>query len=129
MGPLGLPAGRARRFALLGLSFFFVAAGVNHFLDPGFYVRMMPPALPAHRFLVVVSGVFEIGGGLAVLLPGWRGRAGWFLAALLVAVFPANVYMAMNPHLFLDIPAAALLGRLPLQVLFIAWAIWATRPD
>ena len=58
-----------------------------------------------------------------------RARAGWGLVLLLVAVFPANLHMALNPELFSDLSSAALYARLPFQVLFIAWAYWATRPD
>ncbi|MDH3206545.1 MAG: DoxX family protein [Gemmatimonadota bacterium] len=124
-----LPARLPKRLALLALSLFFVVGGANHFLNPDFYVGMMPPYLPAHSALVSVSGVFEIVGGLAVLAPGVRSLAGWGLIALLVAVFPANLYMALNPDLFPITSAVALYVRLPFQVLFIAWAYWATRPE
>jgi uncharacterized membrane protein len=68
-------------------------------------------------------------GGIGVLVPTARARAGWGLVLLLVAVFPANLHMALNPELFSDLSSAALYARLPFQVLFIAWAYWATRPD
>ena len=126
---LQLPRGLARTLALLALSAFFVLGGVNHFLNPDFYVAMMPPYLPAHVALVWVSGVFEMLGGIGVLVPTARARAGWGLVLLLVAVFPANLHMALNPELFSDLSSAALYARLPFQVLFIAWAYWATRPD
>lgn len=129
MGKLKLPRRLPKRFALLGLALFFVAAGVNHFANPDFYVQMMPPWLPAHLELVYLSGAFEILGGAGVLVPRARGAAGWGLVALLVAVFPANLYMASNPELFPDLSQTALYLRLPLQVVLIAWALWATRPD
>ncbi len=128
-GPLGLPPRLPKRLALLGLSLFFVVAGANHFVNPGFYLSMIPPYLPAHRELVWISGVFEIAGGVAVLLPAVRSAAGWGLILLLVAIFPANLHMAANPELFPDISPTVLYARLPFQALFIAWAYGATRPD
>jgi uncharacterized membrane protein len=130
-GGLELPAGRARRFALLALSLFFVFAGVNHFLSPAFYVSIMPPWLPAHLELVYLSGVFEVLGGLAVLPRPTRSLAGWGLVALLFAVYPANLHMAMNPDAFVagGMPLWGLYARLPLQLVFVLWAWWATRPE
>ena len=126
---LTLPRTRGRRIALLGLSGFFVLAGLNHFVNPGFYLRMMPPYLPAHRALVAVSGVAEVAGGLGVLPGATRRLAGWGLIALLLTVYPANIHMALNPEGFVagGIPLWVLYGRLPLQAVFIAWAWWATR--
>ena len=126
---LKLPMGLPKRFALLGLSLFYVLAGANHFLNPDFYVEMMPPYLPAHLGLVYLSGLFESLGGAAVLAPSLRSLAGWALVLLLVAVFPANLHMALNSDLFPDISAMAVYIRLPLQIPLIAWAYWATRPD
>ncbi|MGY8798800.1 MAG: DoxX family protein [Longimicrobiales bacterium] len=126
---LKLPVGLPKRFALLGLSLFYVLAGANHFLNPDFYVEMMPPYLPAHLGLVYLSGLFESLGGAAVLAPSLRSLAGWALVLLLAAVFPANLHMALNPDLFPDISAVAVYIRLPLQIPLIAWAYWATRPD
>jgi len=125
---LQLPKGLARKLALLVLSAFFVLGGANHFLNPDFYVAMMPPYLPAHPALVSVSGVFEMLGGIGVLVPTVRARAGWGLVLLLVAVFPANLHMALNPELFPGLSGFALYARLPFQALFVAWAYWATRP-
>ena len=126
---LQLPKGLARKLALLALSAFFAVAGANHFVNPDFYVEIMPPYLPAHLELVYVSGSFEILGGIGVLVPGVRALAGWGLVLLLVAVFPANLHMALHPELFSDLPPFALYARLPFQVIFVAWAYWATRPE
>lgn len=125
---LKLPVRLPKRIALVGLSLVFVVAGVNHFVNPDFYVQIMPPYLPAHLELVYLSGALEIVGGVAVLVPGMRGAAGWGLVLLLVAIFPANLHMALNPDLFPGLSSAALYARLPLQALLIAWAYWATRP-
>ena len=107
----------------------YVAAGINHFVNPDFYLKMMPPYLPWHLALVYISGAAEIVLGVLVLFPRFTQLAGWGLIALLIAVFPANVFMAQNPHLFPDISQTALLIRLPVQMLLIWWAWWATRPN
>ncbi len=125
----GLPPAGPRRAALLLLSAFWIAAGINHFLNPEFYLRIMPPWLPAHAELVWLSGVAEVVGGAAVLVPRWRSTAGWGLVVLLIAIFPANLHMALNPTRFADIPPLALYLRLPLQLALIWWAWWATRPE
>ena len=126
---LKLPAGLPKRLALFGLSLLFVLAGANHFLNPDFYVAMMPPYLPAHLELVYLSGLLESLGGAVVLAPRVRAHAGWALVLLLVAIFPANLHMALNPDLFPDVSSVGLYVRLPLQIPLIAWAYWATRPD
>jgi uncharacterized membrane protein len=110
------------------LAGFFIGAGVNHFVMPRAYRRIVPPRLSheAER-LVVVSGVAEIAGGLGVLLAPIRRPAGVGLIALLVAVFPANIYMARAPEHFPRIPRWALYGRLSLQPLMMWWAWKATR--
>jgi len=114
------PAGR--RWLRAGLALLFVGAGLLHFIKPETYLRIMPPALPVPRLLVLLSGVAEVAGGLGLLLPATRRWAAWGLLALLVAVFPANVYMvglASELHL----PAWVLWARLPLQPL-LGWAVW-----
>ena len=115
-----------------GLAGFFAFAGTMHFVIPRSYEAMMPPSLPAHRESVAVSGVAEIVGGVAVLSPRSRRFARWWLLALLVAVFPANVHMALNPGqvrgLDLErVPRWALWARLPLQPLCMLWVWRATR--
>ncbi len=108
----------------------FVAAGVNHVVNPDFYVRIMPPYLPWHRSLVYISGVAEAGLGALLLVPRFRSVGAWSLIALLVAVWPANIHMAMHPDLFPTFPPAALWGRVAFQGVIIAWAYWFTgRPD
>jgi uncharacterized membrane protein len=113
----------------LPLSAFFVGAGILHFTHTRRYEPTIPPWIPAHRELVLVSGAAEIAGGVAASVPRLRPTAGWALVALLIAVFPANVYMAIHPEEIrgLDVPRWLLWVRLPLQAAFIAWALWATR--
>lgn len=126
-----LPRNRLQALALLLLAAFFVFAGVSHFTRPEFFVSIVPHYLPAPRALVYVSGVFEILGGLAVLWPATRAAAGVGLVLLLLAVYPANLYMAFAPERFVaqGTPLWALYARLPVQFVFIAWAWWATRGD
>ena len=118
-----------KRVACYGLAAFFVLAGINHFANPDFYLQMMPAYLPWHEELVLLSGVLEVLGGVGVLVPRLRDAAGRGLVILLVAVFPANLNMALHPELFPEISVWASYARLPFQGLFIAWAWWATRPD
>jgi uncharacterized membrane protein len=105
---------------------FFLVAGVGHFVSPDFFVKIMPPYLPLHRELVFLSGVFEILLGLLLLFPQTTRLAAWGLIALLVAVFPANIYMFQHQELFQVSPSVLLL-RLPLQGVLILWAWVYTR--
>jgi uncharacterized membrane protein len=106
---------------------FFIAAGIAHFVRPGVYVKIMPPYLPWPLGLVYLSGICEAGLGVLVLIPQCTRLAAWGLIALLIAVFPANVHMAMHPELYPRISPAVLWWRLPLQAVFIAWAYAYTR--
>ena len=122
---------RMRTISRWGLTIFMAVAGINHFVHPAPYLGMMPEVLPAHLTLVYVSGVAEILGGLGLILPATRRLAAWGLIALLIAVFPANLNMALNhlplgPHV---LPTWALWGRLPLQLLMIWWAASFTRRE
>jgi uncharacterized membrane protein len=115
---------RSRRL----LAAFFIGAGVNHFVNPGFYEAIVPPPLDGEAKRVVdVSGVAEVLGGVGVLLPFTRRLSGAALVALLIAVFPANLNMLREPEKFKTIPRWALLARLPLQPLMMLWAWRATR--
>ena len=129
MDSMQLPKSRSKCFFLFLLSVFFTYAGFHHLFVPNFYVSIMPPWIPAHLALVYISGVFEIMGGIGVLIPRFRSLAGLGLVALLVAVYPANLYMAFNPQLFPDIPLVALYVRLALQFVAFYWAYSVTRPD
>jgi uncharacterized membrane protein len=111
------------RTILRGLAaIFFVVAGVFHFLKPEMYLQIMPPYFPEPQLLVMVSGVAEIAGGLGLLIAPLRRAAAWGLIALLLAVFPANIYMVQHPGQF-HLAPWLLWVRLPLQGVFIAW-IW-----
>ena len=107
------------------LAAFFTFAGAMHFVIPKTYLRIMPPYIPAPEAMVYASGVAEIAGGAALMHPATRRLGGWWLVATLIAVFPANLHMALEPKRYeKGIPGGrtALYARLPVQLLFIAWA-------
>ncbi len=105
----------------------FIAAGANHFINPAFYENIMPPYLPWHYTLVMISGVAEVVLGVGLLIPKTSRYSAWGLILLLIAIFPANIHMAMHRELYPNIPPIALWVRLPLQFLLILWAYWYTR--
>ena len=117
-------------FGLAALSFGFVAIGILHFVKPEPFVDIVPPFLPEPLLLVYISGVAEIAGGLGVLLPRTRRLAAWDIIALLVAVFPANIYHAVaNVEMGgSSMPLAYHIIRLPMQLVLIFWAWIYTRP-
>lgn len=120
---------RRRKISLGLLAGFMTAVGVMHFVEPGPFVAIVPGWLPWALALVYISGVFEILGGVGLLVPRTRVAAAWGLVALFVAVFPANINMAVNniPFDGKELHPMALWGRLPLQVLLIYWAWTHTR--
>jgi uncharacterized membrane protein len=101
----------------------FVVGGTLHLTHTRAYEAIMPDYVPRHRECVLVSGAAEIAGGVGVLVPALRPLARWWLLALLVAVFPANVHMALHPERYRRIPWWALWARLPLQAVF-ARSVW-----
>jgi uncharacterized membrane protein len=108
-----------------------IGVGAMHFVAADAFAQIVPPQLPWPYALVWISGVIEILLGLALIPESTRRLAGWGLVALYVAVFPANVYMAVaNVHIrdLAPLPPAVLWGRLPLQILFIAQALWVSKP-
>jgi uncharacterized membrane protein len=117
----------------IGLSLFagiFIVSGFLHLFHSNPYVRIIPPFLPWPRMLVWISGVAELAGGVGLLLRRYRRWAAYWLALLLVVVFPANIYMAV-----VHVPFAGLMGetwiqwlRLPLQIPLIVWALYYARP-
>jgi len=124
---LKLPSEWWRKLSLFGLAVFFIYFGIDHFINVEFYLSIMPPAFPLHLEAVYISGFFEILGGICVLIPSLRRIAGFGLIALLISVYPANIYMAITPEAFPEISIELLYFRLPLQFLFIYWAYSVTR--
>jgi len=105
----------------------FVMAGVNHFVQPGFYVRLMPPYLPWHLSLVYASGVVEIALGVALVVPKVSKRAAWGIIGLLVIFLTVHVHMLVHAEEFPKVHVSLLWGRLALQGLLITWAYWFTK--
>jgi uncharacterized membrane protein len=124
------PARKAKLVLRYLLSAFFIAAGLNHFRSPDVYVSMIPPWLPMPYALTVISGVCEVAGGIGVLVPSLRIAAGWGLIALLVAVFPANLHVALMGRMpgFSFSPVTLWL-RLPFQAVLVAWVAWVAIAD
>ena len=121
-----------KRILLWVMAAFYVFGGFNHLLNPDFYVAIIPPGLPNPEWLNVLSGLAEIVLGVYLLEPRVRVLAAWGIIALLIAVFPANVWVALH-NVGIGGPetgnAAFNYIRLPFQALFIVWAWWYTRPD
>ena len=124
---------RTKRILLWVMAAAYVFAGFNHLMNPEFYVAIIPPALPNPEWLNVLSGLAEIVLGVFLLAePRVRALAAWGVIALLIAVFPANVYVALE-NVGTDGPGtgagAANWIRLPFQALFVVWAWWYTDPE
>lgn len=115
---------RLKRPLLYVMGLFYITAGVTHFLSPEWFLQIVPPFLPAPLALVYLSGVAEIAVGVGVLIPQTRHYGALATVALLVAVYPANIYMAVG-----DVMGSELVqwGRLPLQAVLVLWALWYTE--
>ena len=105
---------------------FYVMGGVNHFLNPDFYLEIMPPYIPAHGTMVALSGVAEILLGVLVMVPATRRWAAWGIVLMLIAFLPVHVHMLVNNHLYAEVSTAFLWARFPLQALLILWAWFYT---
>ncbi len=116
------------RISVYFVSLFFLLGSIGHFVFVDFLVMSMPTYLPLHRELVYLTGVFELLGAIGILIPYTRVYSAYSLIALCVAVFPANIHMAINAHLYSEIPAAFLYLRLPLQAVLIGYIWWAVSP-
>ena len=109
------------------MAYFYISVGIKHFIDPDWFLQIYPPFLPFGLAAVYISGFFEVLFGVMLLIPKTRYYAGWGLIALLIAVFPANIYLAYTNGAAMDISAATAWGRLPFQALFIALAYWHSK--
>lgn len=119
----------AKRALLYLMAAFYVVAGVMHFVRPEFYQAMMPPYLPWHGMLILLSGIAEAGLGLALLVPALRPYAAWGIIVLLIAIFPANIHIALNNVPLFGNPEGAGVWnwvRLPFQGVLALWAWWYT---
>ena len=112
---------------ILIMAYFYISVGIKHFTEPDWFLQIYPPFLPFGLAAVYVSGFFEVLFGIMLLIPKTRYYAGWGLIALLIAVFPANIYLAYTNGAAMDISAAVAWGRLPFQALFIGLAYWHSK--
>lgn len=117
-----------KKISLYIMGLFYIAAGVNHFIHPEFYRKIMPPYIPFHDEAIFTSGICEVLFALLLLFPLTRRLAAWGIIVLLIAVFPANIQMMLNyyhennPGLWFTVL------RLPLQIVLIGWAHLFTKP-
>jgi uncharacterized membrane protein len=117
------------RIPLLIIALFFLSGGIGHFAFTDFFATAMPDYLSYHRELVIISGVFEILGAIGILIPQTRLWAGYGLIALIIAVYPTNINMALHPDKYKDLSVSFLYIRLPFQFLFIWFVWWAIKPE
>ncbi|MFC7057569.1 DoxX family protein [Halovenus salina] len=126
--------GRLKRPILYVMAPAYVVAGILHFVVPDLYAQIIPPLLPFPLALVYLSGLAEIAVGVGLLVPRTRQYAAWGTVALLLAIYPANIYMATSGVVIEglsgggDPSALVRWGRLPLQGVLIALAFWYTKP-
>ena len=118
------PQGFWKKLALFSFSIFFISAGIDHFTNKEFYLSIMPPAFPLHLEAVYISGFFEILGGIGLLFARLRKIAALGLLALLISVYPANIYLAQTNGVAMGISPLIAWGRLPFQFVFIGLAYW-----
>lgn len=100
----------------------YIFAGISHFAFPKVYLRIMPPYVPYHKAMVVISGMVEILLGILLLFPLTREWAAWGIIALLILVFPANIEQVRTKRARMKLPLWAVIARLPLQLVLIWWA-------
>ena len=114
-------------FSIIIMSIFYVSVGVNHFTTPEWFLQIVPPYLPYKLELVYISGFLEILLGVMLLIPATRFYAAWGLILLLIAVYPANIYLAQTNGAAMNTTPLVAWGRLPFQFVFIALAYWNTK--
>ena len=116
-----------KKLSLIFMAIIYIFAGVMHFIKPEMYMKIMPPFIPFHMFMVYFSGVAEIALGIGLLIPRYSRLAAWGVIALLIAIYPANIYDYMNGGVGTGLTGNAGIFRLFMQFVLIAWAYWHTR--
>ena len=114
-------------FSIIIMSIFYVSIGVNHFTIPEWFLQIVPPYLPYKLELVYISGFLEILLGVMLLIPATRFYAAWGIILLLIAIYPANIYLAQTNGAAMNTTPLVAWGRLPFQFVFIALAYWHTK--
>ena len=118
---------KIKTLSIIIMTLFYTMAGTNHFINPDWYVRIVPPILPFKTAIVYISGILEIILGSLLIFPKTRFIAGWGLIILLVAVYPANIYVALTNGEAMDITPLIAWGRLPFQFVLIGLAYWHSK--
>ena len=116
-----------KRFSIIVMRWIYISAGLLHFTNTNWFLQIVPPYLPLKLEFIYVSGFFEIIFGCMLILPSWRYYAGWGLVLLLIAVYPANIYLAQTNGAAMNTSALVAWGRLPFQFIFIGIAYWHTK--
>ena len=114
-------------FSIIVMSWFYIYTGLLHFTNTNWFLQIVPPYLPIKLELVYLSGLFEVILGIMLIVPSLRYYAGWGLILLLIAVYPANIYLAQTNGAAMNTSALVAWGRLPFQFLFIGIAYWHTK--
>ena len=114
-------------FSIIVMSWFYIYTGLLHFTNTNWFLQIVPPYLPMKMELVYLSGLFEVILGFMLIVPALRYYAGWGLILLLIAVYPANIYLAQTNGAAMNTSALVAWGRLPFQFLFIGIAYWHTK--
>ena len=109
---------------ILIMSYFYMNVGVKHFIDPEWFLQIMPPQFPNHYAAIYVSGFFELLFGFMLINPKTRFIAGWGIIFVMITVFPANIYLAVSDGEVMGISKELAWGRLPFQYVFIGLAFW-----
>ena len=118
---------KIKTISIIIMSLFYIMAGTNHFINPDWYVRIVPPIFPFKTAIVYISGILEIILGSYLIFPKTRFIACWGLIILLVAVYPANIYVALTNGEAMDITPLIAWGRLPFQFVLIGFAYWHSK--
>ena len=118
---------KIKTISIIIMSLFYIMAGTNHFINPDWYVRIVPPILPFKTEIIYISGILEIILGSFLIFPKTRFIAGWGLIILLLAVYPANIYVALTNGEAMDITPLIAWGRLPFQFVLIGLAYWHSK--
>tara|TARA_B100000575_G_scaffold58288_1_gene44041 strand:+ start:105 stop:473 length:369 start_codon:yes stop_codon:yes gene_type:complete len=116
-----------KSFSIIIMSWFYISIGLSHFTDPNWFLQIVPPYLPCKLELVYISGFFEIIFGIMLITPSLKHYAAWGLILLLIAVFPANIYLAQTNGAAMNTSPLVAWARLPFQFLFIGIAYWHTK--
>ena len=114
---------------ILIMSCFYINVGVKHFVEPEWFLQIMPPTFPHHYLAVYISGFFELLFGFLLIIPKTRFVAGWGIIFVMITVFPANLYLAVNDGTVMGISKELAWGRLPFQYVFIGLAYWHAKDN